>query len=434
MIRVKVIVIGDEILNGQVADTNTGEIARRISAIGGRVVAAEVVGDSPADMEKAVTLALADSGVDVVMTTGGLGPTKDDMTKQVLCRLSGSTLKLDPDALANVERVMAERGLPVNSLTSTQAMLPDHCVAIPNSCGTAPGMLFELNGKLLVAMPGVPFETSAMLSGSVVALLGERFSPDVVYTRRTVLLVGIPESDVAERIASWEDSLPEGFHLAYLPNVGYLRLRLDGCGCEAARLEAEATRLASELRTMLSPWFYHDSDMTPAMILLDELRSRGLTFAAAESCTGGSVSAAMTAVPGSSDVVVGGVVAYSNSVKTGVLGVNPATIDSFGAVSVECVGEMALGVSRLTGASLAVATSGIAGPGGAVPGKPVGTVCSAVALPDGRVVAVSEHFPGGRRRVVERSVNSVLIRAVMLLRESSGASSSGTSANKRDKD
>lgn len=415
--KINIVIIGDEILLGQVTDINTAEIAHQTAPQGWSIGRVVTVGDNASDIENAIKEALTDA--DIVMTTGGLGPTKDDITKEVFCRLTGGKLYEDADALANVTTVMSARNLEVNALTRSQAMIPDTCRPIPNSCGTAPGMWFDMEDdkKVIIAMPGVPFETAAMLSKSVIPMLAEHFTPTEVNEHRTVLLTDIPESAVAERLAEWEDNLPECAHLAYLPNSGYLRLRLDVRLSDADKASSLADRLHQELMEKTADHYFDNRDLTPAQILLDLLTRNGLTVATAESCTGGNIAHQLTLIPGSSQAVKGGVVAYCNSIKERALGVSSTTLERYGAVSEPTVHEMSAGVQQLMQTSVTIATSGIAGPTGAVEGKPVGTVCIGIALPDGTVNTTTCHFPGNRRRVIERSTNTALILSVKYLRQ-----------------
>lgn len=407
---ISIIVIGDELLLGQVTDTNSGALARAVAPIGWHVSRVFTVPDSAEAIADAIDRALAISPI--VLTTGGLGPTKDDITKQVLMQRFGGTLRLNKDALDNLTRIFERRGLQLNDLTRSQAMLPSTCVPIPNDLGTAPGMWFETpDGHVLIAMPGVPFETEYMFPEKVLPMLRNHFAPGISVWHRSLLVTGISESALAERLSGFEDSLPSGLHLAYLPDQGYLRLRLDAVGVHEDIFETTF----SSLTEMIGAELLAVTELSLPALLLYMLRERGLTIATAESCTGGSVAAALTSIPGSSDCVNGGVVAYSNQVKINLLGVDASLIESLGAVSEPVAAQMALGVARITGSDVAIATSGIAGPGGGTPDKPVGTVCIAVSL-RGEVLAVTHRMPGSRQRVVTRSVNTALIMAMKRLK------------------
>lgn len=416
--KVSIIVIGDELLLGQVTDTNSGDIARHIAPYGWEVNDVQTVGDEAGEIRLAIDRAFELS--DVVLTTGGLGPTKDDITKKVMCDYFGGELREDPEVLANVLDVVGRRGFKINKLTAAQAIVPTSCRVIQNRVGTAPIMWFEKEGKVLVSLPGVPFETREMFTTEVFPQLCEKYRTDVDIEHAVLMVTDYTESGLAEKIAPWEEALPEYLHLAYLPKPGLIRLRIDGAHRDKAFITAEVSRAAAELAAMLGDAVIATEDLTPAQILLRHCRERGLKLATAESCTGGNIAHELTLIPGSSDVFVGSVVSYSNEVKMNLLGVGAETLEANGAVSEPVVREMAEGVLRATGAQVAVTTSGIAGPGGGSDEKPVGTVCmaAAVTIPDGRVICETEthHFPGNRGRVIDASTTRVLIKAIKLLR------------------
>ncbi|MBJ2186974.1 CinA family nicotinamide mononucleotide deamidase-related protein [Paramuribaculum intestinale] len=408
--KTTIIVIGDELLIGQVTDTNSGMIARLMAPHGWEVEQVMTVADDREAIREAVGRAL--DSTPVVLTTGGLGPTKDDITKAVLTDIFGGELREDPDVLANVREVVERRGLKLNDLTAAQAIVPTSCRVIQNRVGTAPLMWFErTDGHILVAMPGVPFETREMFSSAVMPMLLQRFpSPDHI-EHRTLVLADISESALATRLAPWESALPPYAHLAYLPKPGVVRLRIDGRHTDAGFLKKEIDRLADELALLAAGNLMCRGDITPARCLLDMLVERHLTVGTAESCTGGNIAHTITAEPGSSAAMLGGVVSYSNDVKRRLLEVSEASLEAHGAVSIPVVKEMASGARKALGCDIALATSGIAGPGGAVPGKPVGTVCIAVATPWG-LWADTFHFPGNRERVIDRATTTAIIRAI----------------------
>ncbi len=408
--KTTIIVIGDELLIGQVTDTNSGMIARLMAPHGWEVEQVMTVADDRKAIREAVGRAL--DSTPVVLTTGGLGPTKDDITKAVLTDIFGGELREDTDVLANVREVVERRGLKLNDLTAAQAIVPTSCRVIQNRVGTAPLMWFErTDGHILVAMPGVPFETREMFSSAVMPMLLQRFpSPDHI-EHRTLVLADISESALATRLAPWESALPPYAHLAYLPKPGVVRLRIDGRHTDAGFLKKEIDRLADELALLAAGNLMCRGDITPARCLLDMLVERHLTVGTAESCTGGNIAHTITAEPGSSAAMLGGVVSYSNDVKRRLLEVSEASLEAHGAVSIPVVKEMASGARKALGCDIALATSGIAGPGGAVPGKPVGTVCIAVATPWG-LWADTFHFPGNRERVIDRATTTAIIRAI----------------------
>lgn len=415
-----IIIIGDEILLGQVVDTNSSEIARTICRDGWNTVQTIVVGDNEDDIRSAIEQSLDAS--DLVICTGGLGPTKDDITKHVLMSIFGGEEVWRDDVLENVKRVFAARGLTLNELTRRQALVPTSCQVIQNRLGTAPGMLFRKGAKALISMPGVPFEAVDMLHNGAMPAIRELFMPDVERRHRTLIVSGITESDLAEKLATWEESLPGCLHLAYLPSPGLIRLRLDGvCDTKlnvACEFDAVFDRALHELTALTGEYLINDGDAAVAEILINKLRASGLTVATAESCTGGNIAHAITLVPGCSDVMKGGVVSYANEVKIRLLGVAESDITAHGAVSREVVTSMAEGVCRATGAVCSMATSGIAGPGGATPDKPVGTVWIAVHTPRG-TRAGCFHLPGSRTRVIDRATTEAML---MLIKELASAS------------
>ena len=404
--KASIVIIGDEILIGRVADTNTPAIASALTACGFDVCRVRTVGDSAQDIRSAVVCAMAEA--DIVISTGGLGPTRDDMTKSVLTDIFGGGLRHDASVAQNVERVFARRGLAMNDLTRTQAVVPTSCRVIQNTVGTAPVMWFEKDGKVMVAMPGVPAETRAMLP-TVVDAVVERFHPCIERMRREFTVSRITESDLAERLAPFEDAMPGGFKLAYLPSPGRIVLRLEG---PSLLFEGQAEALLAYLGDKLAG----EGVLSPAELLLDALRKKNMTMATAESCTGGNIAHLLTSVAGCSDVFVGSVVSYSNDVKMRVLGVEASTLEKEGAVSRDTVLEMVRGVRKALGASCAVATSGIAGPGGATEGKPVGTVWIAASTPDAETARLY-HFDGDRKAVIDRASATAINLLSTLLHE-----------------
>ena len=410
--KATVLTIGDEILIGQIVDTNSVSIAKHLNAAGIVVAEKISVGDDGPRIAEAVRQAMAHS--EVTILTGGLGPTKDDITKSTLRDIFGGEMVLDSDTLENVREVFRRRGLHMNSLTESQAMVPSSCTVIKNELGTAPVMWFERDGKVLVAMPGVPFETHHAFSREVLPRLLRHFGQTATILHSTLIITDITESDLAERIADIENALPPQLHLAYLPNPGYIRLRLDATGMKETRLHGMLSDAVSALRKNLGDKVLAEHDATPEEILKDILVEKGLTFATAESCTGGNIAHRFTMLPGASDVFAGGVVSYANEVKLNVLGVDAGTIATLGAVSEPVAAAMAEGACRVLGTDCAVATSGIAGPGGGTPDKPVGTVCMAFATPAG-THTVTVHLPGDRGRVIDRASTTALIGMIKAL-------------------
>lgn len=409
-----VIAIGDELLIGQVTDTNSGMIAREFAPYGWELRRSMIIGDNPADITLALDEAFALT--DVVITTGGLGPTKDDLTKQVLCDYFGGELREDAAVTRNIISLLSRRGIALNALTAAQAMVPTSCRVIQNVVGTAPVMWFDRHdGKVLVAMPGVPFETETMLRAEVLPQLLSRYHSDVTIARQVVMVTGLTESALAEELSEFEESLPDYLHLAYLPKPGLIRLRIDGHHADGDFISREVSRRADEICRILGPErAIAKADLSAPEILIERLRSRCLTVATAESCTGGNIAHELTLIPGASDVVAGGVVSYSNDVKMRVLGVKPFTLETYGAVSEQTVKEMALGAIQATGADVTIATSGIAGPGGGTTEKPVGTVWMAACYGD-RVVTRLGRFTGSRSRIISSATTAALLLASSLL-------------------
>ena len=411
---VSVIAIGDELLIGQVVDTNSGWIARHLNPLGWNVKSVKVIGDDSNEIFKAIDEAFAQT--DIVLTTGGLGPTKDDITKPTLCRYFGGELVYDKEVERNVLEVLNKRHLKINELTAAQAMVPSTCRVIQNEVGTASIMWFEKSGKVLVAMPGVPFETEQMMERKVIPQLLKRFVPDEHIEHRTFVVIDYMESKLAMTLADFENELPEYIHLAYLPKMGVIRLRLSGRLRDGEALKADMARLSKRLHNILGDSIVSYEDKPLAAIVGDKLKAKGLKLSTAESCTGGNVAHAITLNAGSSEYFEGSVVAYSNDVKRNVLKVPAEVLSSVGAVSRETVEAMCSGVASLMATDCAIATSGIAGPGGGTPEKPVGTVWVAVKCGE-RVESECYHLPGTRDRVIERTTTNVLCKLIKMLIE-----------------
>lgn len=400
--KVSIVIIGDEILLGRVQDTNSGLIARSLSDIGFEVKSVRTVGDKSEDIRAAIEASVAES--DLTISTGGLGPTRDDITKPVLAEIFGGELVEDHASTANILRIFAERGLAMNALTQRQALVPSSCRVIVNRFGTAPIMWFERAWHVMVAMPGVPFETRGMLP-DVCSCVKEYFGNQRLVRHAEYTVCGISESSLAESLASYEDALPDGCKLAYLPGSGEIVLRIDGVpGMADETFDALCASLESSVGDKLAG---HGRAGVPEQ-LLHRLRKHSYHLASAESCTGGNIAHMVTAIAGCSDVFNGSVVSYANEVKTNVLGVDSKDIERYGAVSEPVVRQMVEGVARLCGAECAVATSGIAGPGGGSEDKPVGTVWIAVRTPDGIRTELC-HFRGDREAIIARASTKALI-------------------------
>lgn len=407
--KADIITIGDEILIGQIVDTNSAWMAQRLGEIGATVRRKYSIGDRREEIVSAVEESLAAS--DAVLITGGLGPTKDDITKRVLAELFHSTLVRHQPTYERVERMMTARGIEFNALNQSQALVPECCTVLTNHKGTAPGMWFEREGKVVVSLPGVPFEMEALMTESVLPKLQEHFALRSV-VHRTAITFGLAESMMAAHIAQWEDALPPHLHLAYLPSPSQLRLRLSAYDVEREEAVREIDSQFAKLLPLLGEYFVGWESDTLQSVVADKLVERGESLAVAESCTGGALAAKFTAMSGASAYFMGGVVAYDNSIKERVLGVSAETLRDHGAVSREVAVQMAEGVRRLCGTTYGVATTGIAGPTGGSDEKPVGTVWMAVSGPRGTVAEVKVH---GRLRAqnIERAASA----AINLLRK-----------------
>lgn len=403
-ITAEIISIGDELLIGQTINTNAGWLGEEIGLIGIRPVLGRTIGDDRATIINALSTATAD----VVLITGGLGPTKDDITKEALCIFFNTQLVRHADIEARIAAFFVSIGRDPLESNRAQADLPASCTVIPNDRGTASGMWFEKDGRVFVSMPGVPFEMKAMTKRYLLPMLKQRFSPPTI-VHRTVLTTGLGESHLAERIAAWEHSLgPESIKLAYLPSPGLVKLRLssyanDDTGSASARVD----RKVAELRGLIPELIFGEGNVTLEGVVGALLKAHDWSLSLAESCTGGYVSHLITSVPGSSGYFVGGVVSYTNAVKMEELGIPSDMLELNGAVSQPVVERMAAGVRQALRTDWSIALSGIAGPDGGTVEKPVGTVWIAVAGPSG-VGSVKVFFPGTRDQVIKRSAMAAL--------------------------
>ena len=427
--RAEIITIGDELLIGQVVDTNSAWMAQRLNEAGIELYQITSVHDNREHILSALDEAF--SRADIVLTTGGLGPTKDDITKHVMCEYFGTTLVEDPRVREHIHELYKERPDVLNRLTATQWLVPESAKILTNRVGSAPIMVFEnevkgerlkvkgegKNSKFLIAMPGVPHEMKIAMTEQVMPYIrlqvrGERLKAgDIIH--RTILLSGIAESTLAILIEDWENALPASMHLAYLPKDGIIRLRLSTYG-EASNEEIEMQLAA--LKPLIADYLIATEDLPLETILGNLLKERQQTIATAESCTGGRLAAALNAQSGSSAYYMGSVVAYDNRIKEQVLGVAHDTLMEWGAVSEQTVREMAEGVRTLMQTDYAIATSGIAGPTGGTAEKPVGTVWIAWAMPEG-TIAKCFHFGVAREReqITQRAVTAALVELIKSL-------------------
>lgn len=411
MTTASICTIGDEILIGQIVDTNSSHISRALNSLGIRVTRMLSIGDDHDIIIEGLKSELEKN--DIVIVTGGLGPTKDDITKQALAELSGTdTFKTDDRQLEIIHRILSSRGIDILDINIAQASVPETCEVIPNRLGTAPVMVFRFpeerfgHKATLYSLPGVPFEALGALD-DIKEDIRNHFDISDIY-HKTVMTFGIPESSLSKMLDEWEDALPEDMHLAYLPNpLTGVRLRLSIYGGDRAEEEARIEAQLSQLKEILGDALYSDEDDSLERCIGKMLASAGKTVSAAESCTGGLISSLFTSIPGSSEYYLGSVTSYANSVKSGVLGVPEEIIRENGAVSEECVKAMAEGVRRITGSDFSVATSGIAGPGGGSEEKPVGLVWIAVSSQMG-TEAYRMAFKGDRKRNIDRFAANAL--------------------------
>lgn len=399
-----IITIGDELLIGQVVNTNASWIASELETNNIHVSRIVTIADDFHDITNALSEALLQS--DVVIITGGLGPTKDDITKMALCDYFGMQLVMHEPSLANVVDFFTKRGLPISAINKMQGLVPDGCEPLVNRVGTAPGMWFEREGKIIVSLPGVPFEMRWLMSEYVLPKL-QRYLGVEAILHKTILTCGIGESFLSELLESWEAALPQNFRLAYLPDAGKVRLRLSARGDYKAILQEQIETQLATLKLLISDYIYGYDDENFASVIGKLLRDKNATLATAESCTGGELGHQITEISGASDYYLGGVITYSNHLKEQLLGVSADTLANYGAVSSETAQEMASGCRKLLSADFAIATTGIAGPTGGTEEKPLGTVWIAIASKDG-VVSQKYVFRTTRAQHQERTVNQAL--------------------------
>lgn len=397
--KATIITIGDEILIGQILDTNSRYISRALNTHGIVVEERTSIGDNRQQIVETLDRALAQS--EVVIITGGLGPTKDDITKHTLCDYFGSTLRYDEVEAEHIRTMLAARNIAFNELNRGQAMVPECCTVLHNAHGTAPGMWFEKEGQVVVSLPGVPFEMQHLIDESVMPRLAAHFElREIVH--RTMITFGIAESILAERISAWEEALPEYIHLAYLPAPNVVRLRLSAYEVEGRKVRNEIDALFEKLRTIIPDNIAGFEDASVEELVHNILTERGETLAVAESCTGGAIASKFTAQAGASAYFLCGVVSYSNESKSNVLGVKMSDIAQYGAVSEQVAIAMAQGVKGVSGANFAISTTGIAGPSGGSKEKPVGTVWIGIATPN-KCYAVKKNCGTDRSQIISRA-------------------------------
>lgn len=405
IVQASVITIGDELMIGQVIDTNSAWIAQELNKEGIWVRKRVAVGDNFDEMWRAFDEESAHSKI--ILITGGLGPTADDITKPFLCKYFNTEMVVDEEVLKYVQHLFENVfKRPFIERNRKQAEVPAGCTVIHNAKGTAPGMLFEKNGVIYISMPGVPHEMKAMVTNYVIPVLRKKVFTGYIL-HRTLLTAGIGESFLAEHISKWESSLPAYFKLAYLPNYGMVRLRITGNGSEHDKLEKELDEQFAALKELVTEWLVTDEDLDMPQVISKILRERNKTLGTAESCTGGYIAHLVTREAGASNLYNGSVVSYSNEVKKDILQVSNETLISFGAVSEETVIQMVKGALNALKTDYAIATSGIMGPDGGTPGKPVGTVWVAVGDRN-EILTQKFNFRYDRGRNIEMTANNAL--------------------------
>ncbi|MFR9641638.1 MAG: competence/damage-inducible protein A [Rikenellaceae bacterium] len=397
--KASIITIGDEILIGQIVDTNSVYIAQRLNSIG--VVVAEKISIGDGREQIISTIERALSATDLVIVTGGLGPTKDDITKTALAEMFSSAMVRDEMVAEHVKRLVAARGIEYNELNASQSLVPECCQVLFNTHGTAPGMWFERGGKAIVSLPGVPFEMRNLIEDEVLPRIKERYTLNEI-VHRTMITAGLAESILATTIEEWESALPPYIKLAYLPGPGRVRLRLSAYEVDGADLRREIDDRFQALEQIIPNNILGYESVTIEELVHNRLTERGESLAIAESCTGGAIVAKFTAMAGASAYLLAGVVSYSNEAKISILGVNRESIERYGAVSEQVAKEMAQGARRISGADYAVATTGIAGPSGGRDEKPVGTVWFALASKSG-CKAFCRHSGSDREQIIGRA-------------------------------
>lgn len=401
---IDIISIGDELLIGQVINSNASWMGQKLSAQGMQINRMVAV----ADTREAIMHALKNSAQNarVVLITGGLGPTKDDLTKDIACEFFGSKLILDEGVRSHVESFFKMRGFDLTKLNYWQAMVPNNCQVVANAVGTAPGMYFEKDEVHYLFMPGVPLEMKSIMDTWAIPYFKNLCQPPA-YVEKTVLTHGMGESFLADKIADWENNLPEYFSLAYLPSPGRVRLRISARGENKDKLQAELEKQIIKLKSIIKALFFGYNDDTMEKVVGKLLLNKKATLSTAESCTGGLIAHKITTIPGSSQYFKGSVVAYANEIKEGILKVNSADLEKYGAVSETVVLQMAENMRKIYNTDYALAVSGIAGPDGGTKEKPVGTVWIAMATVD-KVVAKKFLFGGERVRNIDWAYQTAL--------------------------
>jgi nicotinamide-nucleotide amidase len=410
----ELITIGDEILIGQIVDTNSAWIAEHLNSIGVSVNRIISISDSAEAIKTSIDNSF--KNVDLIIITGGLGPTNDDITKNTLNEYFNGKFVTHEGTLAQIASIFSKRGLELTELNSKQAEVPDCCTVLPNLLGTAPGMWFERDGKILISLPGVPFEMVGLMQNEVLPRLS-KMNEDQVVVHRTIQTFGLPESFLADKLSQWEGQLPNNIKLAYLPSPTSIRLRLSAYGTKNMDLGSIINEEVEKLGQVIPKYIFGEGDDSLQSVVGQMLKQKNATLSTAESCTGGTISQLVTQIPGSSAYFKGGVVAYSNQVKEEMLGVDPEMIRIQGAVSIPVVEAMAKEVKSRLKSDYAIAVSGIAGPDGGSEAKPVGTICIAV-ISDKSLISNKLMFTSDRtRNIIRASATALNMLRLMLIDE-----------------
>ncbi len=414
MINVEIITIGDELLIGQVVDTNSAWMAQELNKIGFEVKSIVTVGDNEKEIERAFDKSFLRASV--ILVTGGIGPTKDDITKKTLCKYFECGLRFDGEVLKNMEEIFTRLGREINPLTYGQSYVPEACSVIQNKVGTAPATWFEKDGKVLISMPGVPHEMKWLMKEEILSRLKETFKQDTYIQYRTFWVEGYTESALAMLLEDFEKDLPENITLAYLPALGMIRLRLTGKDEEETVLFQAIEEQREKLKKIIGTKIFSEEDKPIEILLAETLEKNKLTLGLAESCTGGNIAHVITSIPNASRYFKGGIVAYSNGVKVNILNVNPSDLDKEGAVSEIVVTQMAEGVCKILQTDCAIATSGVAGPDGGSTEKPVGMVYIAVSCKN-KTIVQKHIFGKSREQNIQRASNMALLMLYKMLKE-----------------
>lgn len=406
--RAIIITIGDEILIGQILDTNSAWLAEQLQLMNVQVIRMSSISDEHEDIVTALEEGL--SVADLIILTGGLGPTKDDITKVSLSEYFNTELVFDEEVYARIEKLIAKFGRKPTAAHRDQAYMPKGAMKLFNKMGTAPGMLFEKQGKLVLSMPGVPYEMKYIFEHSFKPILEKRLNHKSIY-HRTIQTAGMGESVIAERIESITEHLPDYIKMAFLPSLGKVRLRLSGSHEDGQALKLHIDGVVSKIVDIIPELVFGFEEDSLESVLMDQCIAKKLSFGTAESCTGGNISARITKIPGSSAYYQGSIISYSNAIKEKHLGVSSVILKNYGAVSEETVIEMAKGACLSLGVDFAVAVSGIAGPGGATKDKPVGTIhiaCSNGSVHMHRLLSLSK----SRKLNIEYTTNMAILLAL----------------------